>query len=107
MPLYTYDCSACGLFQSARSIAEFEADAECPGCGARTPRSLAAPMLMAMPANTRQAYARNEKSAWSPEVVRREAGGHVHSADCGHGHGGSGKKNHQHGGKPWMVGHSH
>lgn len=107
MPLYTYECSACGPFQSARSIAEFEADAECPGCGVGAPRALALPMMAAMPANTRQAYARNEKSAWSPEVVRREPGGHVHSAHCGHAHGASGKKVHQHGGKPWMVGHSH
>ena len=106
MPLYTYSCAACGPFQSARTIAEFEADAECPGCGAGARRSLAAPMLMAMAANNRQAYARNEKSAWSPEVVRRESGGHVHSAHCDHGHGG-GQQVRQHGGKPWMVGHSH
>ena len=107
MPLYTYDCTECGPFQATRTIAEFEFDAECPGCGGSGRRTLAAPTLMTMPAHTRQAHARNEKSAWSPDLVRRESDAHVHSAHCGHLQGHSDHRHAHHGGKPWMLGHSH
>lgn len=110
MPLYTYDCPDCGPFQASRSLADFDSDAACPGCATQSPRSLAAPTLLAMPAGKRQAYARNEKSAWSPDVVRRDGGhqsGHVHGPGCGHGHAQGGRKHVHSGGKPWMVGHSH
>jgi putative FmdB family regulatory protein len=103
MPTYEYDCAECGPFRANRSLADFERDATCPGCGASRRRALAAPLLMAMPSNSRIAHARNEKSAWSPDVVRREPQGHVHSPSCGHG----GRQHAHHGGKPWMVGHSH
>ena len=103
MPTYDYECGDCGSFRAKRSLAEFDHDVECPACGGIGRRALAAPTLMAMPANTRIAHARNEKSAWSPDVVRREPQGHVHSATCGH----SGHKHAHHGSKPWMVGHSH
>jgi putative FmdB family regulatory protein len=106
MPLYGYQCAECGPFQVSRSLAEFAADAECPTCRHASPRILAAPGLMTMPANTRTAVARNEKSAWSPRVVQRDTGQskHVHGPGCGHGHSGIAQA---HGGKPWMVGHSH
>ena len=106
MPLYTYECAECGPFQETRALQEFDTDAHCPNCDRASPRSLAAPGLLAMPANRRTAFARNEKSAWSPEVVRRDSGasGHVHGPGCGHSHA---HRTHAHGGKPWMVGHSH
>lgn len=110
MPLYAYECLDCGPFQAKRSLADFDTDATCPDCNGASRRSLAAPTLMAMSANSRQAYARNEKSAWSPEVVRRDGGdhsGHKHGPGCGHGHAHAAQKHIHTGGKPWMVGHSH
>lgn len=39
MPIYEYECSACGeKFELRRSIADSDSDIKCPACGTVNPR---------------------------------------------------------------------
>lgn len=40
MPIYDYDCPACGRFSARRSLADFAAPTSCPSCGVPAPRLL-------------------------------------------------------------------
>ncbi|RZL51586.1 MAG: zinc ribbon domain-containing protein [Variovorax sp.] len=46
MPLYGYACTACGPFAVIRPIAQFQAPAPCPECGAEARRVVSAPALL-------------------------------------------------------------
>lgn len=109
MPLYDYQCEACGPFRSWESMMAATCAIPCPDCAEPAPRSVSAPFLANMNPHSRIAHQRNEKSAHEPQVTTRErmskqgkkkhphaGGGHHH----GHGH------KHSHGsGRPWMIGH--
>jgi putative FmdB family regulatory protein len=109
MPLYDYHCEDCGDFRAWRSMSASDADAACPACAGSASRLVTAPSLALMPANSRVAHARNEKSADQPEVVTRSSShgqqkGRAH-AYCSHGHDhGKAGLSHSHG-RPWMIGH--
>lgn len=45
MPLYDYDCPGCGPFRAFRPMSESARAQDCPQCGGKAPRRLAAPML--------------------------------------------------------------
>ncbi|CAH1655262.1 FmdB family zinc ribbon protein [Chelatococcus asaccharovorans] len=77
MPVYEYECAACGPFTAMRPMADFEAPCDCPDCGAEAPRVLiTAPAIGAMNRSSFLAHATNERSAHEP---RRSSG---HGAGC-------------------------
>ncbi len=77
MPVYTYDCTACGPFDGMRPLAEYDQPACCPGCGRAAPRALTLPAFAAMDGARRVAMATNEHSAHAPQSSR------THPAGCG------------------------
>jgi len=80
MPVYEYDCGACGSFETLAPISQFDQPQPCPGCGSDAPRALlSVPMLAIMPASRRRAFAVNERSANTPETSRRSG---RHPSDC-------------------------
>lgn len=107
MPLYEYECSACGTFAAWRPMSEAAAPSPCPACGGVAPRALARPAL-GMDSTRSRLHARNERAAHEPSVVRRE-GSHAH----GHAHGPPDQRlrrlvgdKHAHvSSRPWTVGH--
>lgn len=108
MPLYEYECSACGPFEATRPMAESSQPGACPTCGGRAPRAiLTAPSFAGMPAASRTAFATNERSRHEP---KRVTGSHGPACGCC-----SGKKSKAdrapNGAKsfpsqrPWMISH--
>ena len=79
MPIYDYECSACGPFSAFRAMADFDKPAACDACGASAPRAiLAAPALAMMDASARRGMAVNERSRHEP----RRSGGHPSGCGC-------------------------
>lgn len=79
MPVYEYDCPACGDFTAMRPMAEYREPQPCPGCGVPAPRVLlSAPRLPVLGAAVRKAHAINERSAHEP----KRSGGKTHGAGC-------------------------
>jgi putative FmdB family regulatory protein len=104
MPIYQYQCAACGPFDAMRRIAERDAPQLCPHCGAATCRDIAGgAMLSLMPQARREAFATNERSMHAPKSSA--ALGHRHGPNCGCGkRGGSGLKGRS-AARPWMISH--
>jgi putative FmdB family regulatory protein len=72
MPVYDYECEACGPFTTMRPMAECDLSAACPRCRAEAPRAfLTAPYFAAMPAGRRAAFAANERSANAPQKLSK------------------------------------
>ena len=109
MPLYDYACAQCGPFRDWQPMIRSGDEVECPSCGILSKRSAAMPFLPCVSRENRIAHERNERSADSPMVMRREdmPGSH------GHGHGHNHPHHHHanaHGRnmyRPTMLGHSH
>ncbi len=70
MPMYEFECVACGLFELQRSIGAWE-NVACVRCGVHAQRVFTAPLLDRVAAPLRGALAREERSAHHPEVIRR------------------------------------
>ena len=116
MPLYDYRCDTCGDFRDWQPMDRSQDPAGCPTCGDPADRRVAMPFIAALPAHTRIAHARNEKSAHEPRLMSRSElnahGGHLGHGHChGHSHGQGvplarglepGLKRSP---KQWMVGH--
>lgn len=80
MPIYDYECRACGPFTAIRPMAEYAAPQTCQVCGEPSPRAfLTAPALATMDATKRKGIAVNERSAHEP---RRASGGHGPGCGC-------------------------
>lgn len=110
MPIYGYDCEACGPFTEMQPMSRSSEPMSCPDCGNAAPRSISAPFIANMDSNNRIAHQRNEKSAHEPRVVSEKAGGHGHGHDHGHSHGarrntGLGEGLHNTHSRPWSIGH--
>ena len=106
MPIYGYDCAACGPFTEMQPMSRSSEPMPCPDCGNAAPRSVSAPFIANMDPNNRIAHQRNEKSASEPRVVSGKPGGHHH----GHSHGarrntGLGKGLRNTHSRPWSIGH--
>ncbi|WP_072394179.1 zinc ribbon domain-containing protein [Hyphomicrobium sp. CS1GBMeth3] len=108
MPMYDYDCPACGPFTAMRVMAEFELPQDCPTCGGEAPRVLlTAPAFAGMDRGRRMAAETNERSSHEP---KRSSG---HGAGCGCCSGKAAKKNAQEpaaaksfpAARPWMISH--
>lgn len=81
MPTYDYACAGCGGFDAIRSIAQRDEPADCPDCGAVSPRVMvAAPRLALMADGTRKAIATNERARHEPKSSGSYA---KHPAGCG------------------------
>ena len=113
MPLYDFECADCGSFAELVSVSERDAPMPCPHCAKPARRVISAPNLGLMPASTRNAHARIEKSQHEPAVRTAHTCGR--GCGCGksaakpapggvHKHFGafqSPRKNN----RPWMLGH--
>jgi putative FmdB family regulatory protein len=83
MPTYDYACAGCGDFDAIRSMSRRDEPAECPGCGADSPRVFAsAPRLSSMDPTVRAAMDTNERARHEP----RRSGDYArlaHPSGCG------------------------
>jgi len=70
MPMYEFECVACGPFELRRSIGAWE-NVACARCGVHARRIFTVPLLDRVAAPLRGALAREERSAHHPEVIRR------------------------------------
>ncbi len=74
MPTYDYACPGCGGFDAIRSLAQRDAPAACPDCGAAAPRVLvAAPRLALLDGGARTALATHERARHEPKSSREYA----------------------------------
>ena len=119
MPLYEYECEACGVFTALRKISESAEPVPCESCGCESPRIISVPRLATMGKAQRQAHERNERSAHEPRMSRKSSCGCSGSHTCGAGGMASKpaqKVNPETGkpalqmqtkrtARPWMVGH--
>lgn len=108
MPLYDYQCEACGGFSEFASVACSSEPANCPECGRTSARVISAPALALMPNHLRQAYFRSEKSAHEPNKFSKNRRG----CGCQGAHScGNSKPEKQvtktaaSARRPWMLGH--
>lgn len=75
MPVYEYECTACGVFSALKPMSRSADPCECPECGTLSARKISAPFLAGMSAPLRQAWERNEKSAHEPATARKSSCG--------------------------------
>ncbi|WP_369413115.1 FmdB family zinc ribbon protein [Azospirillum baldaniorum] len=79
MPIYDYECEACGPFTAMRPMAQFRDPCACPECGAAAPRTcLSAPAIASSIPGGHVAHDDAEPGA--PHPHRTSA---AHPAGCG------------------------
>ncbi len=84
MPLYQYECAACGLVELVRPMAERDARTACPTCDGRLVRGIwSAPRLGATNRGRVDAHARNERARDSPTRASERDEPARHPAGCG------------------------
>jgi putative FmdB family regulatory protein len=82
MPVYEYECEACGPFTEIRPMSEYADPQDCPVCSSGSRRViLTAPHFACMPADKRKARAINEQSAHAPKTLDQYKS--AHPAGCG------------------------
>ena len=74
MPLYEYECEACGVFTGFRSMSQSSEPLNCE-CGALSTRIISASKLAVIDKTQRVAHERNEKSAHHPNFKTRSSCG--------------------------------
>jgi putative FmdB family regulatory protein len=74
MPLYAFECAACGPFETFRGVAESAAPMSCPHCHGDARRVFTPPRLRLLAPPLRRARDREEKSAHEPDVVSHKTG---------------------------------
>jgi len=72
MPRYEFRCENCGPFECWRPLDEVSVPMVCPKCQAVARRVYTAPGLVKTPPALAQGLYRAEKSAFEPEVIKRE-----------------------------------
>jgi putative FmdB family regulatory protein len=97
MPLYEFRCENCGPFECRRQLDEAGIPMLCPQCQAIASRVYTAPGLVKTPSALAQALHRSEKSAYEPEVTRRE---HPRPEEEK-----ASQVVYQTHGRPWQIGH--
>ena len=68
MPVYEFECAACGPFSELRPLTQASAPAACPHCGQVAPKIFPAVTLRTMRPQNRAAWERNERSAHAPHT---------------------------------------
>src|SRR3954452_15776006 len=104
MPIYEYDCAACGPFTLFRQLSESSEPAACGACGALAQKVFSVINLSTMRPSNRKAWERNERSAHQP---------HACHSGCAHGKPrgkiASDKRvleySRKPNSRPWMLGH--
>lgn len=105
MPIYDYQCTACGPFSELRAMADSAAPCPCPRCAQPSLRvMLSAPRLALVASPTRKALDLNERSRHEPRQSRN------HGRGCGccspaTPSAASGKVKGKVGGRSWMISH--
>jgi putative FmdB family regulatory protein len=99
MPRYEFYCPYCGSFECWRALSEATASMSCPQCQRIARRVYTVPGLVRTPPAIAQARYRAEKSAFEPEVVRRERPVPQEEPP-------SQVVYHSHG-RPWLIEHGH
>ena len=74
MPLYEFECDACGSFDVFRPLSRASEPAACPTCAGEAARVWSAPAVAAMSPLQRNAAERNEKSRHEPHVCKTGCG---------------------------------
>lgn len=97
MPLYEFRCERCGSFECWRSQNEASAPMHCPTCQAVARRVYTTPGLVKTPPALSQAMYRAEKSAYEPEVLRRETPRPTEEQPA--------QVLHRSHGRPWQIAH--
>jgi putative FmdB family regulatory protein len=82
MPVYDYECEACGPFTFMRPMAQCDRPTRCPHCGGKAPRAFLNVPYFAMPAERRVIHATNEKSAHAPRRLSELGGRHGAGCSC-------------------------
>ncbi|MFI8690778.1 zinc ribbon domain-containing protein [Stutzerimonas kunmingensis] len=83
MPIYEYDCDACGDFTALRPMSVRSEPCDCPACGTPSPRVIrTAPGLATMAGSTRAAHETNERASHAPKTVTEYAASKRHPAGC-------------------------
>jgi putative FmdB family regulatory protein len=85
VPVYAYDCGACGEFELRRPFAEAGAAGLCPGCGAEGRRVYTPPAVARLARPLRRALDMEERSAHEPAVVGEKRGARMPHVHRGHG----------------------
>jgi putative FmdB family regulatory protein len=98
MPLYEYDCRACGPFAEMRPMAASARPAACPRCAASSPRVLSA---TAIGRAGRGARARRSPE---PSLVKSKAPRDPPKRQADPLKAARRRADH-HGARPWMIGH--
>ncbi len=79
MPVYEYECTEHGVFESLRPMADYQLPHACPSCGMHAPRVVVTAISLGdVPTATRKAHERNERSAHAPTSSRESK----HGAGC-------------------------
>lgn len=92
MPVYEYECSACGVFTAVAGLARYQEPARCPRCGEPAPRIMSAPALRRLSEPIVRALSRAERSRSEPQVVSAATPSRHRASAPG-------------GGRPWMISH--
>ena len=107
MPLYDFECAACGPFEAFLPSSERNLPRACPACSQPMQRLISAPRLQSMNSHQRKAHETNERSAHEPKVSQ----GHscCSSGSCQHKPRADGQppalKQQSGPRRPWMISH--
>jgi len=78
VPVYEYECTDHGLFETLRPLSEYNLPSPCPTCSVAALRVLSVPHLAGVPRATMIAHDRNEQSRHEPRVSKHKHGDHTH-----------------------------
>ncbi|WP_279604544.1 FmdB family zinc ribbon protein [Methylobacterium sp. J-070] len=79
MPIYDYECAACGPFTAMRPMVQFRDPCACPECGSGASRTfLSAPAIAGMDPTRRSVLASHERDANGRGLAKA-----AHPAGCG------------------------
>lgn len=93
MPIYEYECRACGAFSDARPMAASALPVPCPRCALNAPRVLSATGI------ARGGRGRRPRAIAPSLVVKERRPPEVSKIDPLR------APRPRHGGRPWMIGH--
>lgn len=83
MPIYDYECEACGPFREMRPMAMAAEPCACPVCATPAPRAFfTMPALASMDSDRRTAIATNERASHEPVASGSERARRLHPANC-------------------------
>lgn len=83
MPIYDYECEACGPFREMRPMAMAAEPCACPTCSTPAPRAFfTMPNLATMDGDRRFAHATNERASNEPISSKSDRAQRLHGVNC-------------------------